>query len=288
MSRNYNNSIISKTINKMCDGRLTAVSGAPYTLTQTTNGSQLYFSPIDGNAIGLYDSEESAWDLVLFSEVSLSMSSLSSNTSYDIYAYKSGSSLALDATAWASDSVRSVGLVRLDGVLTKSGASTHRYIGSIRTSTNNGLTVIRDTTYSRHIWNYYNQQTLHMSSVVTGFNNYSTRSWRPYNNNTTVANNGARVDFICGTPTQLNTQCHFQARYAYAGVGLNSSSPLNSSSLVHDNSGYGSTGRGGGIRTTSSYTTVVAGGFHYLQLCQYGLSGYSGFWIGSQSPFIIG
>lgn len=288
MSKSYNNSIISSIINKTCDGRLTLASGEPYSLTQIVNGTNLYFSPYDGNTVGLYDTDSSSWDLHQFSELSTSSSGLSINTNYDVFMYNNGGVLSLSLSAWSSNTLRASSIVRQDGVLVKSGSANYRYLGTIRVASNSGNPVFRNTTYSRYVWNYYHREILNLYSAVTGFNNYSTRSWRSYNNNNTISNTGGRVDFVCGVLTQIHTQCHFQTRYGYAGVGIDASSPISGSSLVHDNSGYGSSGRGSGIRTTSSYVAHIGGGYHYSQLCQYGVNSYSGFWIGIQAPFLEG
>lgn len=289
MSKNYNNSLISKTIKTYCNGRLGVISGDPTNnITQTVNASTLYFTPIDGNAIGLYDTAANEWDLFTFDETSLSVSSLTADKNYDIFAYNNSGSIALDSTVWTNNSTRSVSLVRQDGILVRSNSLDRRYLGTIRTLSNGGV-VTRDTKYSRYVWNYYNKRTLTLWSYIHGYHSYGTRVWRPYNGNSTIAtNNGGRVDFVCGIENDAEGVCHFQTRYGYAGLGIDASSPPVNSLLIHDNAGYGYIGRGGGIRATSSYRSVLSAGYHFLQLCEHGVSGNSGFWYAEQTSFIEG
>ena len=289
MSRNYNNSIISKTIKTYCNGRLGVISGQPINnITETVNAATLYFSPFDGNSIGLYDTANNEWDLFTFDEISLSVSSLTADKLYDIFAYHNAGSIALDSTPWTDTSTRSIDLVRQDGILVRSNSLDRRYLGTIKTI-NNGGVVTRNTKYSRYIWNYYNKRTLTLWSYIDGYHGYSTRIWRAYNNNATIAtNNGGRVDFVCGIANDVEGVCHFQTRYGYAGLGIDANAPPVNSLLIHDNAGYGYAGRGGGIRATSSYRSVVNAGYHFLQLCEHGVGSRSGFWYAEQTSYIEG
>ena len=66
---------------------------------------------------------------------------------------------APDATMWpearlAAATARATALARQDGVLVKSGATTRRYLGTVRT---NGSVSFEDAPFLRHIWNVQNQ-----------------------------------------------------------------------------------------------------------------------------------
>jgi hypothetical protein len=75
-----------------------------------------------------------------FSEVSASLSGLTPNTNYDVLGYNNSGTLALDLVAWTNGTTRATALARQDGVLVKSGATTRRYLGTLRTTGTTGQT----------------------------------------------------------------------------------------------------------------------------------------------------
>ncbi len=288
MSRTHNASLITKTINKICDGRLTVISASPYTgTTETSTATTLYFSPFDGNAIGLYDTVQGDWDLLSFSEVSLSLTSLTALKNYDIFAYNNSGNIVLDYTEWTDDDNRATALIRQDGIFVKTGELNKRYLGTIRTMDTGGTIHTRDTLASRLVWNYYNRKRLQLHSYINGNASYQTKTWRNYFKNSTVKEiNGGRVEFVCGDPVVIDVTSSFQLRRGYSGIGVDSSTP--SGKLVfHENAGYSYRGVGSGSRSSVSSPVSLDAGYHFCQLCQYGIS-RAHYWWASQTELIEG
>lgn len=285
MTKTYNNSLTNKLINQACEGRLTLVSGAPYNASDIT-GSVLYFSPFDGNTIGLYNNNNNIWDLFSFSELSISLAGWAANTNYDIFVYNASNSIILESQIWNNNSTRNVNLVRQDGILVNTNSKNKRYIGTIRTY-ETGLTA--DTQSRRFVWNYYHRKTQILTSYIGGTTKYNSGQWRPYANNTTIGVvNCGRTDFICGDAVDVNAGCHFHLRHAYGGLGIDAESPFSSSLLIHENAGYGSRSIGHGIRASANNIVSVGAGYHFLQLCQHGVGSPSEYYWAEQRSSIQG
>jgi len=288
MSITNNTSLISKIIPKICDGRLTVISGTPHVgQVETPLATTLYFSPFDGNTIGLYNTTSTQWDLLNFSEVSLSLTSLTALKNYDIFGYNSSGSLALDYTEWTDDDDRATQLVRQDGVFVKTGELNKRYLGTIRTMDTGGTIHTRDTIASRLVWNYYNRKKIKLNSHIDSNGAYHTQVWRNHLNNSTVrAVNGGRVEFVCGDPVVFDVTGNFQLRMGYYGIAIDSSTPPNNL-VFHENAGYSHRGVGGGSRNSISAPVTVNAGYHFCQLCQHGFS-KAHFWYAEQTELVEG
>ena len=175
----------------LVNGRLTLTSGTPMTTSDVTGAATLYFTPFHGNQIALFNG--SNWAAYTFTERSLSLSGLVASKNHDIFIYDNSGTLTLEAVAWTNDTTRATALVSQDGVWVKSGATSHRYLGSIRT-TNAGQT--EDSAKKRLVYNEYQRFARKLLVFETASSwTYSTNAWRSANNNT---NN--RVEMIIGNP----------------------------------------------------------------------------------------
>lgn len=94
--------LLTQVLMPTSQGRLTLESGVPISTTDQTAKTTLYFTPLSGhgNLLGLYDSADSLWSLYSFSEISLSLSGYIVGAVYDIFAYLSGGSPALESLIW--------------------------------------------------------------------------------------------------------------------------------------------------------------------------------------------
>lgn len=131
-------------------GRLTLSSTDP-TDEDVVAGSTIFYLPYVNNKIALFNG--TTWAEYTFTSPSIDLSTLSAATNYDIFAYASGSTVNIEATAWTNNTTRATELVRQDGVLSKDGALTRMYLGSIRT-------IASDSDFTRgnrFIYNYYNR-----------------------------------------------------------------------------------------------------------------------------------
>lgn len=109
--------------------RLSTSAGSPVASDGTF--STIFTAAYRGTKISLYNGTN--WFVCDFgSGPSLGISGMTAGIPADVFAVFSGlTSWSLELTAWASASVRATGLVLLDGVWVKSGATTRRYLGTI-------------------------------------------------------------------------------------------------------------------------------------------------------------
>ena len=158
-----------------CDGRMTLTSGVPVTTPNVTAATTVYFTPYGGNRCALYDGAD--WRFTTFSEVSLSLGSDAANTNYDLFAYLVGTTLTLERTTWTNDYDRTTNLTRQNGILTRSGAATRRYLGTYRTTGTAGQT--EDSLIRRYVWNHQHKvkRPLQLFTEANTWN-YSAPNWR--------------------------------------------------------------------------------------------------------------
>jgi hypothetical protein len=103
------------------------------------------------------------------------------------------------SAAWTNDTTRADALTTQDGIYVKSGATTRRYVGTIRAS---GANVTEDSAGGattnvggkRFVWNLYNQVERHLAVIDTTDSwTYGTATWRQAR-----ANAGNQVEFVVG------------------------------------------------------------------------------------------
>ena len=112
------------------DLRLTGVSNTPVMTSDSTSLSTIYLTPFQGSMVSLYNG--SSWDLVSSGEVSLAVTGRTTDLPFDIFAYNNAGVVTLEFLDWTSATARATGLTRQDGVWTKTGDATRRYMGSCR------------------------------------------------------------------------------------------------------------------------------------------------------------
>ena len=245
----------------LVEGRLTLTTGTPITTSDVTAATTLYFTPFNGNTVGLYDG--SSWGLHTLSEISIAVPAQASQM-YDVFLYDNSGVLTLELTAWTNDTTRATALTTQDGVYVKTGALTRRYLGSFRTTTSAGQT--EDSLAKRHVWNYYSRvpRPLYVADATANWT-YSTATWRPTRNQTTN-----RVQVVIGlseTPILISAVLRMQvgnnAARGATGIGIDSTN-TNSAQIVHD---VNSNDPDYVIATGSEahYVGYPAIGFHYFQ-----------------------
>lgn len=170
-------------------GRLTLLSGDPVTTTDITGAETIYFTPYRGNRCAVYDGS-AEWDVLEFSELSLTTTDGTTDLPYDIFAFNDSGSLNIEKLAWSDRITRATALATQDGVLVKTGATTRRFLGSILISSTGGM--VDDSLAFRGVWNMYNQEfrEFHVLEDTNHTYNGALRKW----NNT----DAARVDFMVG------------------------------------------------------------------------------------------
>jgi hypothetical protein len=170
-------------------------------------------------------------------------------------------------------------------VSVKSGATTRRYLGTIRTT---GTTTTEDsgggtTTQvggKRFVWNLYNQ-TIRALSVIdtTDSWTYATATWRQANGAT-----GNKVEFVVGLAGGW-----VQARVV-AGAFLNNSSGAASAGVGVDSTTAPSGLRGvayalssNGLTIVSTYDGAIPAGYHYLAWIEVGATANTALFLGDNA-----
>jgi len=200
-------------------GRLTLTSGTPVTTSDVSAATTLYYTPYMGNKIELYYAGE--WTEYLFNELSLSLSGYTADKNYDIFIYNNSGTLTLESVAWTNDTTRATALTTQDGVYVKSGDSTRRYLGTIRTISTTGQ--VNDGAIKRFVWNYYNRVDRRLLYGYTGTNHtYTGTSWRYWNNDS-----DSRIYFVVGVREDAplvfyggEVKSSSDGTYARLGVGF--------------------------------------------------------------------
>lgn len=202
-------------------GRLTLTTGVPVTTADVTAATTLYFTPFHGNKIGIYDGTAN-WAVINFTEKSIAIPA-TTNTMYDVFGTNTGGVLGLVLTAWTNDTTRATALALQDGIYVKSGTTTQRYLGTIRTTAVSGQT--EDSQLKRYVWNYYNRVDRPMfatDSTVPSWT-YTLSTYRQAN-----ANTANQVEAITGVSEDLvEISVHASAvngagTYIGTGIGINS------------------------------------------------------------------
>lgn len=112
------------------DYRLTGVTLTPVMTADSAALSTIYLTPWKGNRIALYDGTN--WAIYTPGEVSLAVTGRTTDLPFDIFAYSSAGVVTLEFLNWTNATTRATGLTRQDGVWTKTGDATRRYVGSCR------------------------------------------------------------------------------------------------------------------------------------------------------------
>jgi hypothetical protein len=237
--------------------RLTISTGNPIPTADVATSTSVYLTPFESGSIALYDGV--SWVRRDTSEITLALGTLTSGKNYDVFAYWNGSAVALElSAAWTTDTARADALTRLDGILVKSGATTRRYVGTVRTISTTQTT---DTATQRFVYNEANQVDRHLAVAD------ATASWT-YNSTTyrqaraTTAN---RVELVLGNPRPVNARvvvAHTEGASGYTvlpGVGVDSTT-VNSATPVGT---FSSTAFASEVNLSeANYDGVPALGYH--------------------------
>lgn len=254
------------TVRGICDGRLTTLTTVPISTADRTAQSTIYFTPYLGSKIALYDGTR--WELFTFTEISLALSGLTSGKNYDVFVYSNSGTLTLElSAAWSADTTRTDALTTQDGVQVKSGATTRRYLGTIRTT---GTTTTEDSRAKRFVWNMYNRVPRILRAVdATSSWTYGTATWRQAN-----AGAGNQVDLVVG---QIGCLLHLNV---LAGAVSNQNNHLGFVSIGEDSTttphtdafwmahtaGGGTSNSQQGLVTSALRITVTLGRHYYAWL----------------------
>lgn len=240
-------------------GRLSLDPGEPVFDVGSTG--TIYYLPHTGDTIYLWNG--SAWTNLQYTARSIAVPA-TADTMYDVFAYDNAGTVALELAVWTSLTARAVGLVRLNGILVKSGTPTRRYLGSFCTRAVSGTT--GDSPSERLLFNWENRVPRNLyASIPTASWTYGVATLRPSNTNTTIGE--GRVAFVIGYPgtsmyVAVNSTATGSLDDSATGFGLGLDSTV----------GYEGSVVGQMRLHTSTATLVTANGslvpsigYHYLQ-----------------------
>lgn len=254
-------------------GRLTLVSGTPVMTTTVAPTGTLHYTPFAGETIGLFDGAE--WRLRTFTEISLALSTGTASRLHDVFAFWTGSTVALELAAWTDDTTRAAALARQDGRLVKSSAPTRLYLGSIYLD---GARQARHTFGSAaagggaavfDLWNGY-----HRTAAATAVRSssaswsYETEAWRAAEGSATY-----RCTMVLGLPGVVRASYQgaaalgFPATEAGIGIARNGTAPHVASAHFT----AGDSGNRTGLHV--SYAELVPAGRHTVQAVENGTAG---------------
>lgn len=208
--------------NSIQDFRLTFESGVPISTTDQTAKTTLYCTPYTGNSIALYDGV-GTWNTRTSAEFSISLAGLTANTNYDVFCYDNSGTPTLELLAWTNDTTRATALVRQNGVLVKSGATTRRHMGILRITGTTGQSEYSAT--KRFLRNRYNRVTVQGANAFTAIRTTTSTSWAELNSE-------IRIGFLVFdgeiVESSINGVCWYNsATFAYVdtAVGFDGTTP---------------------------------------------------------------
>lgn len=262
-------------------GRLTLTSGTAVTTADVTAATSFYYTPSDGNVISLFDG--SNWQPVTFTEVTVSIAGFAASTNFDVWGRISAGALAVDTTAWTNDTTRATAITTQDGIDVKSGDTTRRLLGTIRTTGTVGQT--EDSHTKRFVSNRYNEQPRSMYATDPAASwNYSTATTRQAN-----ANTANQLDYVVCVSRPI--WAHVQSLVVNSagtnnvnvGIGIDSASG-NSAQLVQIANLSGTTY----VPTTATYTGFPGVGRHYVTWEEFGGGTNTQTWLATSANNIAG
>lgn len=266
------------------DFRLTLTSGTPVTTSDVTGATTIYASPCGGNRIALYNG--SAWVVRTSAEFSLALGTLTSGKPYDVFCYDSSGTPTLEFLVWTNDTTRATALTTQDGVLVKSGATTHRYMGTFYTT---ATTTTEDSDAKRYLWNYYHRRARKMKATdATASWNYTTATYRQANNSTANQLNfvlGVSEDAVRATARGSLTNTNGGV-LSVTSIGLDSTSAEATDTIRSAFSTMPAVSYY--ISPSASFDGYVAAGRHYLAWLEYSEATGTATWYGTNKQGISG
>lgn len=259
----------------LCGLRLTLTSATPIPTADVTGTNTIYFTPHVSGSIALYDG--STWTRRDTAEISILISGLTSGKNYDVFAYWTGSAVALElSAAWTSDTARADAITRVNGVQVKSSNTTRLLVGTIRTT---GTNTTEDSLKKRYVWNLYNRVRRNMTVADT------TASWTQTNGTWRAANNTTTnhiVELVCGDTTEAEARVSVMAGqtsnigHCRLGIGVDSTT-TDSAAMGGEVIAVGAYGERNAI-----WEGFLTPGYHYLAWLEQGENATTT-WFGDNS-----
>lgn len=182
-------------------GRLTLESGVPFSTSDQTGKSSIFYTPDVHNCIKLWDG--SIWREITFTEYTLALGTLTSGRTYDVFAYLNNGALALEAVAWSSATAMfasgAYATTRpiVDGRKIKSTDGTavdktRLWLGTFYTTS---TTTTENAVRRRYLYNAYNQRRHRCRVAYATQHTYSTNTTRQMS-----ADTANQFEYVLGEP----------------------------------------------------------------------------------------
>lgn len=245
-------------------GRLTLTTGVPVDTADVLAATKVYYTPYINDIAHLY--ADGAWRPYAFTQPELSLSGYTAGYNFDIFGYANAGTLALESLVWASDTARATALARTNGVLTKSGDATRRYLGTIRTTGVTGQT--ERSMAKQFVWNYYNRVYTLLYKGDTTLHTYTGGAWRVWNNNANLI-----IRILSGFAEDsiflnlYHTSTNAASGRMFVGVGSDSTTAPLFSADVYSGNSY--------VNGASSYHYAPLLGLHYFSIIEFGVTDVS-------------
>lgn len=247
--------------------RLTLTSGTPVTTADVSTAATLYWTPYTGNRVSLYDGTN--WQAHATAEISLALAGTSATTNYDVFVYDNSGVVTIDSlVAWTNDTTRATSLVRQDGVWVKSGATTRRYVGTIRTTVAKRTD---DAAGSRLVFNAENRV------QRRSYQSDTTAAWTTTSTSFVGMNGGSaawKAQFVVGLDDmRVRADLHMYSYNLTGGnqfsIGLDSTtSPATDASSAWT----------GNASTLAGFSGLLGLGYHYINGIHRVSAGTGNFW----------
>ena len=247
-------------------GYLTLTSGVPVIATSVTAATAVYYTPVIGNLVPIYDG--SRFNTTTFAELTLMLNSNhTASNIYDVFVFKDTGTTTIGTgpawnTATAGSGARGTGagtteLTRAVGGLwtnafamtARNGATTYginanqgTYIGSLYIDGSNGQVTCHcdyGTLRKWGVWNAYNRVPIVLQGGDPGGSwTYTTNTWRPSNNNAsnslTVFTGLAEERFASRFTQTIQTQDSNTTSSGQNAIGWNSTNaPFGKTGMLH-------------------------------------------------------
>lgn len=200
------------------------------------------------------------------------------DTNVDVFGYNDAGALKLEFAKWSSSTARAAALTRQDGVHVKSGATSRRFLGTVRTTSVAGQ--CEDSLAKRLVWNAQNRRMRPMRVMEsTDSWTHSSAAWRQANNST--ANQlsfvrGLNEDAVSASVGILVGSNGGGMQPVYIGIGLDSTTALApgaTSQLAMVMSGFNAA-------PAAVYSGLPGLGHHVLTWLEYGAGSNTQTWYG--------
>lgn len=247
-------------------GRLSLSSTLPVTTADVLAATNVYFHRFMGKYVPVYDGSKWVMAEIPASPITISLSGLTASRPHDLFAYYNAGALAFDAPlVWTSDTARATALVYQDGVLTKNGDPTRRYMGTVRTTGVTGQT--EDSVQNGLLFNHYNR-VLRAQQISSGTSHsYTTGSFRSWNNDAAL-----RVTMMLGVQDQA-VAVNLSSEQLTSSAGSLTITSVGTDSVTAESIGRVDNRNTSAIRAGLAGYSFPAEGFHYFQALELGGTG---------------